>query len=151
VLLGQDVRAAEAQAIPLAVQTTHVQELRRFFRASGRFDFAHTADDLGHLGVQPVGGDIVNVAGVSMARAVYQGPGCKVVCRHFRAGLLRLPGGGREIGGSRVFTIDGITVRIHDDGKVICCMASDMPPEEFLRDLLGQARARPVVGVAPKG
>jgi anti-sigma factor RsiW len=131
--LERDVWAAEAREVSLALRTTSVEDLRAYYRKSGLFDFTETVDDLSHLGLLPVGGTVSKLGKVNTTLTVYEGAPRMVVCRHFKPGALRIPKGGTKVGDSLVFSTNGVTVVLHRTAEVICCMASCMPQEEFLR------------------
>ena len=80
---------------------------------------------------------------------VYEGAPHRIVCRHFKPGSLRIPTGGKLVGDAWVFTKEGVTVVVHEDGGVVCCMASVMPPDEFLR-VLSKGVVQETKGVAPE-
>ena len=134
-VLDADVQAADAQELPLAVRTNDVEELRRYYHNTGHIDFEKPLEDLSGFGFHPIGGTLGTVGKVDTTLTVYEGPQGKLVCRRFRAGALPLPKGGDHIGNAEFFTAHGTTVRIQRDGDTICCLASAMPRDAFLRAL----------------
>jgi len=146
--LVQDVKAAEAQEVPFVLRTTSVAGLRDYYRESGLFEFDKTVDDLGGIGLRPVGGTVAKIGEVNTTLTVYEGASHKIVCRHFKPGSLRIPTGGKRVGDAWVFTKDGVTVVVHENGGVVCCMASAMPPDEFLR-VLSKGVVQETKGVDP--
>ncbi len=140
-LMVEDVRAADAGQIPLAVRTSDLDELRAYYRTTGRIEVAEPVADLRPAGFAPVGGGVARVNNVSTTRTVYEGHGAKVVCRRFRADALALPHGGERVGGALVFVVGGVTVRIAREGDTVCCLSSSMPREDFLRLLQAKTGA----------
>jgi anti-sigma factor RsiW len=132
-VLVNDVRAASTPEMALAVRTNDLETLLQYYRSAGRIDFDRTVPDLAAMGFHPVGGSVVKIGAADSTLAVFEGPLGRVVCRRFRAGALELPAGGERIGEATVFTVQGITVRFQRDGDVICCLASAMPREQFIR------------------
>jgi hypothetical protein len=137
-VLVNDVHAANTPDLPLAVRTNDLNVLRQYYQSTGRVDFDRTVPDLAAMGFYPVGGNVVKIGAVDSTLTVFEGPLGRVVCRRFRAGVLELPAGGERIGNATVFTLHGITVRFQRDGDVICCLASAMPREQFIRYLIAQ-------------
>jgi hypothetical protein len=136
-LIVQDVETATAQELPLTLQTTDIEEIRRFYRESKLVDFESTAPDLSPMGYRPVGARISEVNGVSTTLTVYEGPGGKLICRRYRRGAIEMPTGGEKMGEALVFTVREVTVRIVQDGDSTCYLATTMPREEFLRYVAG--------------
>ncbi len=145
-VLVRDVHAASTPQVPLAIRTDDVDSLRQYYRSTGRIDFDRTVPDLSTAGFRPIGGSVAKIGAVDTTLTAYEGPLGKVVCRRFRAGGLELPAGGERIGEATVFTVQGITVRFQRDGDVICCLASAIPRDLFVRYLIGQHNHDPVPG-----
>jgi anti-sigma factor RsiW len=134
-ILAEDARAADGQRVALALQTSDVDELRRYYRSTGRIEFERSVDDFSSVGLHLLGGRVAQIGDVYTTFSVYETAVGKVVCRRFRAGQLPLPEGGDRFGDTRVFTVDGVTICVIRLGDVICCLASTMPRDMFLRQL----------------
>jgi anti-sigma factor RsiW len=134
-ILAQDARAAEGQRVAFALRTSDVDELRRYYRSTGRIEFERSVDDFSAVGLRLMGGRVAQIGDVYTTFSVYEAAAWKVVCRRFRSGQLALPEGGERFGDTRVFTVDGVTICVIRLGDVICCLASSMPREIFLRQL----------------
>jgi hypothetical protein len=142
VLLAQDVQALKAPAVHLAMQTSDVEELRRYYRSTGRIDFDRSVDDFTSMGLRLVGGRVAKLRDVDTTFSVFvTADGRRVICRRFRAGALPLPKGGQYFGENQLLTVDGVTIAIIRLGDVICTLATDMPREMFLRHLLAGAHS----------
>ncbi len=135
--LVDDVRAADAQTLRLAVNTSDVEELRRYYRQSANIDFEDSVEDLSAEGLRLVGGKGATIDHVPTTLSLYEGVPGRVVCRRFRAGALPLPEGGEWLDEStQVFTADGVTVAVIRSGDIVCCMATSMPRSLFTRHLM---------------
>lgn len=133
-LLVHDAQAAEFGTLEFDALSASVDDLRAHFESLG-LPFRDTVPDLARRGYAPVGSRHDTVADVPSAVTVYEGRGRKVVCRRFPLGAVELPEGGEEIGGAIVVTRDGVTMRFVRDGDALCCLASTMPREDFLREM----------------
>jgi anti-sigma factor RsiW len=133
-VMVDDVHAAEHGAMSLAVRTGDAAELRRYYRERAGIRFPHAVADLGAAGLHLVGGRPGMIGAARTTVALYEGAAGMVVCRRFRAGEVELPSGGERMDHSRVYTADGIIIRVKQlDDDVVCAMASTMPRAEFLR------------------
>ncbi len=128
-VLASDVKAVDAGQMALAVRSTDLQALRDFYRP--RVDFEQTVADFGRLGFTPIGAAVDHIGGVKTTFTVYRSSAGMLVCRRFRAGAIKVPEGGRQIGAARLFTVGGVNVLIHRDGDAICCLASTLPLDPF--------------------
>lgn len=125
----EDVRRANADQLPLEVRSDQVDVLREFYRRTEKFPFDDTVADFRHLGLRPVGAMLSSVGDVPTTLTVYDGPTGKVVCRRFLADALPLPVGPQRIGEPTTIRLDGVTVRIHQIGSVVCLLAGALPEE----------------------
>lgn len=135
-VMTADVEAAESGRLALAMRTSNVEELRRYYQESGRIDFQQSAGDFSRQGFSLVGGSVEHIGTQPTTRSVYDSTDGKIVCRRFRAGSVDVPDLGEEAGGRRVFTVGGVTFGItHPEPGVICVLATKMPQEAFVRHL----------------
>ena len=130
-ILVKDVYAATANEIPL-VHADNTESLRRYYDASGRLSFRQTVPELDRLGFRPVGGAVVPIGDVGATFTVFEGLHGQVICRRFAVGAIALPSGGERVGNAYLYTINGVTIRIAQDGDAICCLASAVPRDVFL-------------------
>ncbi len=135
-VLVEDVRNANAGARLGDVRADSVDQLRDYYRSTGKFAFDQTVEDFSDMGLRPVSGALGDIGDVPTTLTVYEGPAGKVVCRRFLSGAIRLPPGGERVGEATVFTVGDVTVRVQRMGNVICILASAMSREDFVRTLL---------------
>ncbi|HVN84951.1 MAG TPA: hypothetical protein VMW17_08920 [Candidatus Binatia bacterium] len=133
--LAEDVHEVEAGKAALAIRTDSIEELRRYYRSTGKIDFERSADDLRSAGLRLIGGAVHTLDHVTTTFTLYDGPRGVVVCRRFRVGSIRLPGGGERIGHDQVFTVDGVTIAVMHLGDIVCTLATNIPRAEFVRYL----------------
>ncbi|MBI1818203.1 MAG: hypothetical protein HYR72_24750 [Deltaproteobacteria bacterium] len=133
--LARDTHAAAADHIALAIRTGNVDDLRRYYRSTGKIGFERSADDLSAWGLRLVGGTVARLGDIDATLTVYEGAAGRVVCRRFRPGSIRLPEGGEWIGDNQFFTIDGVTVCLMRLGDVICCLTTTMARADFVERL----------------
>jgi hypothetical protein len=141
-VLAEDVRGANASSLAVELPTDNIDQLRAYYRNSGKFTFDQTVEDFGGFGLRPVGATVGDIGGAATTLTVYEGPAGKVICRRFLSGSVRLPPGGERVGEATVYTVGDVTVRVHRMGNVICVLASAMPREEFVRTLLQPMHGR---------
>lgn len=122
-----DFRAVEAGTLELGFRTDDAQELRAYFLRTANLGFSNSAVDLEVLGYELVGGAVVDLAGKASSLSVYRGTHGLLVCHRFQGAELPLPPGGETIRGETFYTIDGVTVRVHREGDIVCLMASSLP------------------------
>jgi hypothetical protein len=138
--LVRDTHAAAADQIKLAIRTDSVDDLRRYYRGTGKIDFERSADDLTAWGLRLVGGTVARLGDTDATLTVYEGAAGRIVCRRFRAGSIHLPEGGEWIGENQFFTIDGVTVCVMRLGDVICCLTTTMARADFVERLAAPKR-----------
>ncbi len=131
--LAADVAAA-ARVPALDLETDDPAELRGYYQRHG-FTFANTVEDLEPAGMHLLGGSASEVGDAATTLTVYEKDGERVVCRRFRANAIDLPAGGRQVGGSEVFTRNGVSIALTRMGDIVCAMASAMPAEHFVSSL----------------
>jgi len=134
-----DFRAVETNRLELTFRTDDPQELRDFFQRTANLGFSNTVVDLEVLGYELVGGTIVDLAGKPSGLSVYRSAQGLLVCHRFQGAEMPLPPGGETIRGETFYTIDGVTIRVHREGDVVCLMASALPRDVFIKQWTGSA------------
>ena len=133
--LAADVHEVLANGSSLAIHSEDIEQVRQYYRSTGLINFERSADDFSAAGLRLVGASVRLLENVPTTFTVYDGPLGKVVCRRFRVGALRLPQGGERIGHDEVFTIGDVTIAVMHLGDIICTLATNVPHDEFVRQL----------------
>jgi hypothetical protein len=133
-LLVQDAHAANEDEIGFGIRSENVADLRNYF-ARESVGFEGTVPDLGMRGYVPVGSALDHSGNAPAAVTVFRGEGGTIVCRRYAVGEIEVPDGGERFGDAVVVTRDGVTMRFVRDGDALCCLASTMPREQFLREM----------------
>jgi len=133
VAVVNDLHAIEGNQLQLAFRTDDPQELRDYFQRTAGLGFSNTVVDLEFLGYELIGGTTVDLDGKRSSLSVYRGTHGMLVCHRFQGAELPLPPGGETIRGETFYTVNGVTVRVHREGDVVCLMASALPREMFIK------------------